>query len=320
MRQDTDVARMAAALRTPSLKYRSFGNDPVRTPPVAPAASGEQDFSILGDALAGASDLPPDAVLHDPAPLAPAIPTETPMLATRDVHAPRPEPVPPETSVYEPPASYPIAPDPYVELHRVAAPVVPPLPDVAPVQDMVSPAVAPQVAVRQPASVPASVPMSSPLPLTQEPAGQSLLQVLLGGQLPPQTIASAPPPVLPVASPTPREMQPVAAEPTPASPPMAPQAPAMSMLSSLASGPAAWSGGRSGAGTGSSLLDALMGFGPGAGSASIHYPLLDALGDAMRGTTAEPSPRHWPAARVDIALPELLRRVAAGARFARNAA
>ena len=77
---------------------------------------------------------------------------------------------------------------------------------------------------------------------------------------------------------------------------------------------------RLGGSTGSSLLDALMGFGPGADGASIHYPLLDSLGEAMRGNPGDPSPRHWPAARVDIALPELLRRVAAGVRFARTAA
>src|SRR5205823_3091539 len=132
-------ARMAAALRTPSLKYRSFGNEPVRNPPVAPATSEEQAFSILGDALAGASDLPPDAVLSDTVPRAPVVPTETPMLAARDDYAAHPEPIEPEASVYDASVGiYPAAPDPYAELHRVAAPAVP-QPDVAPVPVAPSP-------------------------------------------------------------------------------------------------------------------------------------------------------------------------------------
>ena len=70
-------------------------------------------------------------------------------------------------------------------------------------------------------------------------------------------------------------------------------------------------------GTGSSLLDTLLG--GAAEGAGIHYPLLDAL-QGLRGDTGEPSPRQWPAARVEIPLPELLRRVAAGLRVARSAA
>ena len=60
MRQDTDVARMAAALGTPSLRYRSFGNQPVRE---TASSRPESRFNILGDALAGVSDLSPDTVL-----------------------------------------------------------------------------------------------------------------------------------------------------------------------------------------------------------------------------------------------------------------
>ena len=105
-------------------------------------------------------------------------------------------------------------------------------------------------------------------------------------------------------------------------PPLAPHA--VAAAAALDARPAAaaqglaWPSFGGGSGTGSSLLDTLFGA-EGAG-AGFHYPLLDALGDAMRGSIAEPSPRHWPAARVDIALPELLRRVAAGVRVARSAA
>jgi hypothetical protein len=38
MGQDTDVARVAAALRAPAIRYRSFGNEAVRTPPPVEAA------------------------------------------------------------------------------------------------------------------------------------------------------------------------------------------------------------------------------------------------------------------------------------------
>src|SRR3954467_8178527 len=37
MSQDDDIARVAAALRTPGLKYRNFGNEPVRQGVPAPA-------------------------------------------------------------------------------------------------------------------------------------------------------------------------------------------------------------------------------------------------------------------------------------------
>ncbi|SHK20295.1 hypothetical protein SAMN02745194_04423 [Roseomonas rosea] len=343
MRQDTDVARMAAALRTPSLKYRSFGNEPVRNPQPAPPPSETTAFSALGDALAGASDLPPDTVLGGADPL-PPLATKTPVL-----------PEPPPLHGADLPAALEAAPsaapNPHAVLHR--APVAPePLP---------------QATVPQPprgiAPTFAAPPLSRPVLPTAEPAGQSLLQVLLGGQVPPAPSQAAPAlptrpapqpaaavPPLPIAArpvapapippasvaPAPTVPAPVASAPMapapvapaplvapaalPSAPPLVPQAPVLSMLAELGKGPAALPPMRVGGSTGSSLLDALMGFGPGAASTPIHYPLLDALGDAMRGTTAEPSPRHWPAARVDIALPELLRRVAAGVRLARSAA
>ena len=310
MRQDTDVARMAAALRTPSLKYRSFGNEPVRHASPAPAATEEQAFSILGDALAGASDLPPETVLGHPEPL----PTEAPMLPVGDAYA---------THQVAAPQAYPIAPNPHVELQRAPAPIdPPPLPE--PVIPPAPLPVAPPVAVEAP-MVPAHAPTMPRPAVPPEAQGQSLLQVLLGGQVPPafpvapQAVPPAPPP--PVAAAIPESApQPVVPMPAAAAP-MVPQAPPMPMLAALAaeSSPAMVPM-RLGGSTGSSLLDALMGFGPGAGAAAIHYPLLDSLGDAMRGNAGDPSPRHWPAARVDIALPELLRRVAAGVRFARTAA
>lgn len=279
MRQDTDVARMAAALRTPSLKYRSFGNEPVRTAPAA--AAGEhaenQAFGILGKALSGAHDLPPDTVLGSAPPVAPsaiASADMTPGAAPQPAVAVTPPlpPLVPRAPVMTPPD-----------------PVPPPLP-AAPVQRAATAPLVPQAV--PPAPPRPLMPAPPPLP---EPAPQSLLQVLMGGPLP--------------APPAPPQKGPAAAP-----------APALPMLAALSAGPAAMPPIRIGGSTGSSLLDALMGFGPDAGASAVHYPLLDALGDAMRGSSAEPSPRHWPAARVDIALPELLRRVAAGVRYARSAA
>jgi hypothetical protein len=294
MRQDTDVARMAAALRTPSLKYRSFGNEPVRHPQPTPPPAEESAFDALGDALAGAHELAPDTVLgaSEPPPPAP----------------PEPFPPPPAYSVMpaEAPAAY-------------SAPVPPPpepLPPVPPPQPA-------QAAPRPHLPVPPAPP---PLPPVPE---QSLLQVLLGSQAPivpprplPPVAAMAPPPAPPLpASPAPAPV-PLASPPQPplAAAPAPQPGPVLPMLAALGTGPAVPPPMRAGGTTGSSLLDALMGFGPGASAAPIHYPLLDALGEAMRGSPGDPSPRHWPAARVDLALPDLLRRVAAGVRFARSAA
>jgi hypothetical protein len=53
MAQDTDVARVAAALRAPGIRYRSFGNEPVRTPPAGPGG----DYSLLGAGLSAAADV-----------------------------------------------------------------------------------------------------------------------------------------------------------------------------------------------------------------------------------------------------------------------
>jgi len=330
MRQDTDIARMAAALRTPSLKYRSFGNEPVRNPLPSTRPPEDPAFSILGDALSGVSELSPDVVMAHPAGPVPH-PTDTPVLPVPVLPAPVMSAAP--AFVAPPPAtpagaSYPVAPDPYAALNRVplASPVPPPRPMPLP-------------------------PLSPP-----EPAGQSLLQVLLGSQAPPPrpvpvvptgslppppTAASAPveppppPPTvvpLPVAPPPPAPVNagaagvvpiaalaPVAAAPV-AAPSPPPAAPPLPMLAGLNLGPSSVAPVRMGGSTGSSLLDALMGIGAPDGAASIHYPLLDALGDAMRGTAEEASFRQWPAARVDIALPELLRRVASGVRLARSAA
>ncbi len=87
MGQDTDVARVAAALRSPAIRYRSFGNEPVRTP--LPAPEPDQ-HALLGAAMTAAaesadtpSDLPPPEAWNvpvaeaEPAPAAWAEPATT---------------------------------------------------------------------------------------------------------------------------------------------------------------------------------------------------------------------------------------------------
>ncbi|WP_159350958.1 hypothetical protein [Roseomonas harenae] len=142
--------------------------------------------------------------------------------------------------------------------------------------------------------MPAPVPSApQPEPARYDAPDSNLLQVLLG----PPPAGPAPQPV-PVTAAAPRA--------------------ARLVVPSLLETASGWPPARLGGSTGSTLLDALVG--ASVAPTAAHFSLLDALGDAMRGTAAEPSPRHWPAARVDIALSELLRRVAAGVRFARTAA
>ncbi|MFH5926597.1 hypothetical protein [Roseomonas xinghualingensis] len=148
----------------------------------------------------------------------------------------------------------------------------------------------------------AAIPPSAGPP-RNEVQGASLLQVLLG---------QPPAPPLPATS-----SAGAALSASPSLTPAAPQSGGMPFAPSLLGTASVWSLAREGEGTGSTLLDTLIrSSAPSLG----HYPLLDALGEAMRGSPMEPSPSHWPAARVDIALPELLRRVAAGVRSAQTAA
>ena len=54
MRQDTDVARVAAALRSPAIRYRSFGNEAVR--PTLPATDADP-YTLLGSAMIAAGEV-----------------------------------------------------------------------------------------------------------------------------------------------------------------------------------------------------------------------------------------------------------------------
>ncbi|MBI0538874.1 hypothetical protein D9599_25305 [Roseomonas sp. KE2513] len=321
---------MAAALRTPSLKYRSFGNEPVRHVPAAAPPDEDQAFSILGDALAGAEELPPDAVLGERSlhrdvgypstyaelagradrstALAPDAYRPVRREAQADGH------LRPTTPAHESPVQRSPEPEARYQPARDDARDRP-LPCAAGQKPVVAQAItrpggvsAPLAdAAMRPGMVPAA-PLAPPLvsaPPVQSAAagrhdaqGSSLLQTLLGTP----SVAALPAPAAGAA--------PVAVA--------APAKVAGETARALLGVPPAWPSFRYGSGTGSSLLDTL--FGADSPTAGIHYPLLDALGAAMQGSPVDPSSRHWPAARVDVALPELLRRVAAGVRAARNAA
>ncbi len=96
MAQDTDVARVAAALRAPGIRYRSFGNEPVRS--AATAAGGE--FSLLSAGMTAAAEVaaqqgnPPETwsaptePAFDPAPYASQ--TDTPQNYASQAYAPQP--------------------------------------------------------------------------------------------------------------------------------------------------------------------------------------------------------------------------------------
>lgn len=66
MAQDSDVARVAAALKAPGLRYRSFGNEPVRSPRVDPESVAEA-FPLLGAAMEDAAETMPLDAPHEPA-------------------------------------------------------------------------------------------------------------------------------------------------------------------------------------------------------------------------------------------------------------
>ena len=317
MRQDLDVARMAAALRTPSLKYRNFANEPVRQDS-APHPVEDSPFSLLGDALAAARELPANTVLGGDRQVASSMAYEEathPVLAAATVPeaSGRPSEAAMKISKNEIPPSAPVkgeAPGTKTSLLTVSSVM----------EAIAEPRAVPAAAVPVPAARPShATPVLHPASLSprgpsprHEAQGASLLQVLLGPPPapPPAAIPSAPA----SASLAPRFLAPAATPPGGA--PVVP-----SLLGSASGWPPAQTGGQSGGWpgekTGSTLLDALIGASVSAGGG---YPLLDALGAAMRGSPTDPSPSHWPAVRVDIALPELLRRVAAGVRSARTAA
>ncbi|SDD28220.1 hypothetical protein SAMN04487779_100667 [Belnapia rosea] len=167
MGQDSDVVRVAAALKSPGIRYRSFGNEPVRGT-AHPQADVSNSFPLLGAAIeAAATEARSVPMPAEPsAPLAGGPPASfIPLPAD---YASRPSPGPVDLS-------YPVpAPAPAPRQAEAAPRPAPPQPD---------PSIA-EAAPRPVASTPQPVPPR--LPAGSAEAHQHLLQAL------------APPAVLPV--------------------------------------------------------------------------------------------------------------------------
>ncbi len=95
MAQDSDVARVTAALKAPGLRYRSFSNEPVRTPRVD-VGSVAETFPLFGSSMEEAAEM-----------ASPELPDREPVraaLAIPPAPLPEPEPIaaPPVVVVAEP--------------------------------------------------------------------------------------------------------------------------------------------------------------------------------------------------------------------------
>ena len=146
MAQDSDVARVAAALKAPGLRYRSFGNEPVRAPRVD-VSNVTDAYPLLGAAMEAAADDIASPELAAPA--AEPTPPEPPFV----------EPAPPVVAAYVPPPEpEPVAaPEPYTP----PAYTPPPMPEPAPVPPLFAQALSQPVAPAAPAAQPAP-PAASP--------------------------------------------------------------------------------------------------------------------------------------------------------------
>lgn len=139
MAQDGDVARVAAALNTPGLRYRSFGNEPVRVRPAPPVVVEE----VLPEVAE--PELPPETgflsdSLAEPEP--PPVPPPMPPLNFEPV----PE-LPPVVAAG--PASPPPAPEPPVPPPAPPEPASAPLfswPEASPPPAPAAPSLLPEVA------------------------------------------------------------------------------------------------------------------------------------------------------------------------------
>ncbi len=131
MAQDSDVARVAAALKAPGLRYRSFGNEPVRAPRVD-VSNVTDAYPLLGAAMEAAADdiAAPELAIPEPAP-APA-PLPEPVAAepppVLPAYVPPPVPRPEPMQVAPPPPYLPPEPAPLPSLFAQALSQPPPAP------------------------------------------------------------------------------------------------------------------------------------------------------------------------------------------------
>lgn len=112
MAHDSDVARVAAALRSPGIRYRNFGNDPVRAA-VTPVGNVARSFPLLGavtDAEAGAPAPRPVPTAAPDTPSAAELASfALPEIA--EMTAPEPVPAMPEAAAAAPAPPAGAAPD-----------------------------------------------------------------------------------------------------------------------------------------------------------------------------------------------------------------
>ncbi|MBL6454952.1 hypothetical protein JMJ55_06430 [Belnapia sp. T6] len=172
MAQDSDVARVAAALKAPGIRYRSFGNDPVRgaTPPADNAAGALPDHDRVPEDAAPPAPQPaaqapqpveppaaraiPDRIVYAP-PAMPEAPAPQPVAQPAYAVPPQLPPSPPAPSAFvaqhqtsPAPPSFtaqpyiPSAPPGYPPPQAYAAPAYPPAgppPSFAPMQPAMPP-------------------------------------------------------------------------------------------------------------------------------------------------------------------------------------
>jgi len=144
MAMENDVARIRAALNTPGLKYRSFGNQPVRGEIEPMADSNAEPRPVDGSAaeVTGAQmDAPAAAASEDPndvtqkidwAALAAMAAEPEPAPAVSSRHQPQPQPVSPAATPVAPPMAPQPLPIPTSQLLNLGA--VPPPPSAATVR------------------------------------------------------------------------------------------------------------------------------------------------------------------------------------------
>ncbi len=108
MARDSDVARVAAALRSSGFRYRSFGNEPVRGVASQSLDSSSNSFPLLGAALeAAAAEGRPTPPGAKPPPATTPPPSFVPLPAD---FASRPSPGPVDLSYELPEPARPVAP------------------------------------------------------------------------------------------------------------------------------------------------------------------------------------------------------------------
>ncbi len=108
MARDSDVARVAAALRSSGFRYRSFGNEPVRGAASQSLDSSSNSFPLLGAAMeAAAAERRPTPPGAKPPPGTTPPPSFVPLPAD---FASRPSPGPADLSYELPEPARPVAP------------------------------------------------------------------------------------------------------------------------------------------------------------------------------------------------------------------